>query len=148
MRFLRNILYLIFPMADMYVIASVSSVINILEFGRFGWGLGFGSCEGIVVMAVGRSGFMMQFWSKYLSSGSDMRFVIAGNHNVFPQCCSVRMHALTTSKAGCSDLISGARRTGKQRARSVKDVELLVSRATTIDRRRALELVLKKVTAA
>jgi hypothetical protein len=44
-----------FPMADKYVIASVSSVINILEFGRSGWGLGFGSCEGVVVMAVGRS---------------------------------------------------------------------------------------------
>jgi hypothetical protein len=42
-------------MADKYVIASVSSVINILEFGRSGWGLGFGSCEGVVVMAVGRS---------------------------------------------------------------------------------------------
>ena len=115
-------------------------------------GFGFrGAVGGVVVMAVGRSGFMMRFCSRYLSSDDYMRFVNARNHSVlivFPQCCSVRMHALTTSKAGCSDLISGARRTGKQRARSVKDVELLVSRATTIDRRRALELVLKKVTAA
>jgi hypothetical protein len=53
-------MYLSFPMPDKYVIVSISSVINILEFGRSGWGLGFGELwEVVVVMAVGRSGFMI-----------------------------------------------------------------------------------------